>query len=190
MVISAEAIFRRQEELLEALERRRSDLDRYARTIDQLHLTNVAYDENYQRLFNGLYGVRRNKPWRNAYYKIFENKKRENAISFRSVLLEIFEATGRVEASFASKLLATVDPTRAIYDSVVRTNLGFPTRIGKSLDRIGDLNSDYNEIQRILSNEVKVPIFRDIRLRFNQKFPDLIHFTDIKILDLLIWQIR
>lgn len=189
-MISAETVYRRQEGLLEALERRRSDLDRYARTIGELHLTNVASDESYQRLFNGLYGVRRNKPWRSAYYNIFENRKRDTEISFRSVLLSIFEETGRVEASFASKLVATIDPTRAIYDSVVRTNLDLPTRIGKNLGRFEDLERDYNEIQRILSNEVKAPVFRFVRQCFHQKFPDLIHFTDIKILDLLIWQIR
>src|SRR5439155_1069029 len=49
---------------------------------------------------------------------LLERRKRQPA-SFGSVLRELHEATGRFEASFASKLVATIRPDTPVIDSVV-----------------------------------------------------------------------
>jgi hypothetical protein len=81
----------------------------------------------FQRKFNGFYGVRRNARWRAEFYGLFEEAKGSQAAPgelFSLVLERIYVATGRVEASFASKLVATLFPAAPIIDSVVRGFLG------------------------------------------------------------------
>ena len=170
--------------------RRRPDLERYARTIGDLYATNVAQDEAYQRRFNALYGVRRNAQWRCIFYDILERKKHDKAVEFGAVLAAILAGTGRAEASFASKLVATIDPNRAIYDSIVRKNLGIPNRLAGSRDQIARLEFDYAEIQRYLDELIRRPQFQELRERFDITFTEFRHFTDIKVLDLMIWQMR
>ena len=189
-MITIAELLRRSDDALAGLAQRHADLSRYAYTVDQLHRTNVEEDLAYQRTFNGLYGVRRNADWRGRFYRIFEQQKSNADIEFGEVLRSIFESTGRVEASFASKLIATVDPTRAVYDSIVRSNLGLRTRTGSGLEKIADAVDDYQAIQAHLDALIRADRFPLLRQRFDREFPQLKEFTDIKVLDLLIWQIR
>lgn len=79
----------------------------------------VASDRAFQRVFTAFYRVWRSGDWRAA---LFENLERAKAspICFGDALHQLREATGRVEASFASKLVATVDPDLPVIDSVGR----------------------------------------------------------------------
>ena len=79
--------------------------------------------EPVRRRFNAYYGVRRNAAWRTLFYARFEAAKASplpSAALFEDVLSGIQADTGRVEASFASKLVATLRPDSPIIDSVVR----------------------------------------------------------------------
>ena len=58
-------------------------LDKYMYIIEQVHKTNVSKDEDFQRIFNGFYIVRRNEEWRKIYYDYFEVVKNDNP-SFES----------------------------------------------------------------------------------------------------------
>ena len=49
---------------------------------------------------------------------------RSGGFDFSLTLVELFAATGRIEASFASKLHATLHPNAPVTDSVVLENLG------------------------------------------------------------------
>lgn len=95
----------------------------------ELDLTSAAAVD-FQRRFNGFYGVRRNAAWRDAFYRIFEAAK-ELPLSpselFRRSLLELEQETGRVEASFVSKLVATLRPEAPVIDSVIRGYLASRT---------------------------------------------------------------
>jgi hypothetical protein len=83
--------------------------------------------EPIRRGFNAYYGVRRNAEWRSAFYRRFESAKTSSlsaAALFDDVVAGLVADTGRVEASFASKLVATLRPNSPIVDSVVRGWLG------------------------------------------------------------------
>lgn len=189
-MIAIQDVSHRQGMIFKALEIRRHDLARYAKTIADLHMTNVSMNAEYQRNFNGLYGVRRNAQWRGAYYNILEDRKNDSELSILAVITAILASTGRVEASFASKLIATINPNRAVYDSIIRQNLGLPNRAIGSPDRIVGLQRDYDEIQGYLDQQVRTPQFSSLRERFDETFPEYQHFTDVKVLDFMIWQIR
>ena len=78
---------------------------------------------SFQRRFNGFYVVRRNREWRQMFFRLLEQHK-AGSVSFGSTLRTLHEKTGRVEASFASKLVATIDPLQPVIDSVVLKNVG------------------------------------------------------------------
>ncbi len=76
-----------------------------------------------RRRFNAYYGVRRNAEWRAHFYKRFQAAKASSLTAFElfpDVLAGLGADTGRVEASFASKLVSTLRPDSPIIDSVVR----------------------------------------------------------------------
>jgi hypothetical protein len=83
----------------------------------------VRSDPEYRRRFNHFYRVRRGKEWQDSFYGILDSKKGKR-VTFAEALNELYRATSRYEASFASKLLATLDPEMPVIDSVVLRNLG------------------------------------------------------------------
>ncbi len=170
-----------------------SKLNAYAYTQNQLHLVNVSNDQNYQRTFNGFYRVR--LPITAAYatyYALIEQNKNNQNPSLQLILDTLFNATGRVETSFGSKLLATVNPNVAPLDSVVLGYLGLrlPTSSGQSSNaRILQCVNVHNNLVMCMNTLITLPQFQTLRSQFQNRFPGY-HFTDVKILDLLLWQYR
>ena len=58
-------------------------LDKYRYIMEQVSITNVAVDTDFQRTFNGFYVVRRNESWRKSYYQYFESVMNVPEISSR-----------------------------------------------------------------------------------------------------------
>lgn len=95
---------------VKALPRIKPGLAKYMSLQARLHDTNVATDRDFQRAFNGFYRVRRSAAWQQKFYALMEREKRKPR-GFEAVLRELHGKLERVEASFASKLAATVDPS-------------------------------------------------------------------------------
>jgi hypothetical protein len=189
-MITVDDLAERQFRIFDALKRRHSDLKRYAYTIRSVRSLNVAEDQEYQRTFNGLYMVRRNALWRSKFFALLEACKTNGDPEFSTVLDQVFRETGRIEASFASKLVATIDPGLPVYDSIVRINLGLPQRSSHSSGRIELLMADYATIQDHSMEQTQSHKFRDLRRTFDDSFPEFRDFSDTKVLDLMIWQVR
>ena len=96
--------------------------DKYKQIIEMVRKTDVSSDLDFQRTFNGFYRVRRNAEWRKVYYNLFENVKGSNP-SFEYIIRTMYEATGNIEASFSSKMLAMINPEMPIWDRYVVQNL-------------------------------------------------------------------
>lgn len=101
-----------------------------------------------------------------------EQQKSNSDIESGQVLRSIFESAVRVEAPFASKLIATVDPTRELYDSIVRSNLGLRTRTGSGLEKIADAVDDYQAIQAHLAALIRADRFRSCASASTENFPN------------------
>ena len=97
-------------------------LDKYQYIMEHVMKTDVSADEDFQRIFNGFYIVRRNEEWRNVYYSYFEKVKNSKP-TFEDIITYLFEKTGNVEPSFSSKMLATIIPEKPIWDRYVVQNL-------------------------------------------------------------------
>lgn len=157
--------------------------------------TDISKDLEFQRRYNYFYGVRRNAEWRENYYQIFESNKartntaRTNTVTFENILCNIYVYTDKTEASFASKMLATLNPDMPIWDSKVLNILG--------LQLIGDSASEkqdcaiklYDEIvawyhEYLSTNEAK----KNIEL-FDRFLPEYTWLTEVKKIDYMLWSL-
>lgn len=105
--------------------RRPGPIERYLDLADSAWRLDLASPAaaDFQRKFNGFYGVRRNAVWRAVFYTTFQGTKQRTgdpAALFRWALAAVTAETGRVEASFVSKLVATLHAEGAVLDSVIR----------------------------------------------------------------------
>lgn len=158
-----------------------------------LRACDVATSSEYRRAFNGYCRMRqRPQTWYDRFFSILERDKRSNAVAFRSVLEEILRETGRLEASFGSKLVATIDANLPVWDQHVLGNLGLkaPSWSRDTERRLQRCVELYSSIWSWSSRAIQLDGFGEWRSRFDCRFPRFRHFTDIKKLDLLLWQAR
>jgi hypothetical protein len=127
-------------------------LEKYCWLRAALPNTDVSRDREFQRRFNGFYRVRRNQDWQSAFYPLLERQKTA-PLPFADVLRQLHTSTGRVEASFASKLVATVEPDQPVIDAFVLENLGLrlpPTgpveeRLARAVRCHDEIRSSYRQ---------------------------------------------
>jgi hypothetical protein len=164
-------------------------LNKYCWLQAALATTDVAHNREFQTRFNGFYRVRRNPAWQSAFYGLLEQNKSKPQ-SFAAVLRALHNATGRAEASFASKLVASVDPEMPVIDAFVLKNLGLrlprPGPVEIRLARIVDV---HDRIRRIFSAYLDSDLGRHLVARFQESYPDR-HVTQVKMLDLVLWKAR
>jgi hypothetical protein len=67
--------------------------------------------------------VRRGRDWRTDYFSLFQEKK-NIAPSFEEIITELYKKTGNFEASFSSKMIATLNDGMPIWDQYILGNLG------------------------------------------------------------------
>jgi len=153
-----------------------------------LHEVDVSSDAEFQRRFAGFYRVRRNATWRRAFFDLLEDVKRSRP-AFGDVLHHLQETTGRVEASFASKLVATVDPDQPVIDSVVLRNLGLRLPYHSSAERITGVLRIHAELSARFARLLGTADGRALVQAFQSAYPDT-NLSETKMLDLVLWQMR
>ena len=126
------------------------------------------------------------------FFSILEREKRSDTVSFRTVLEEMLRKTKWIEASFSSKLVATVNANLPVWDQHVLDNLGLkaPSSNRDNEWRLHRCVELYSSIQTWSSRAIQQDGFREWRSRFDGLLPRFRHFTDIKKLDLFLWQSR
>ena len=58
------------------------------------------------------------------FYTYFDSQKNNKMIKYDEIIDYFYSKTNRVEASFSSKMLATINPEMPILDSQVLLNMG------------------------------------------------------------------
>ena len=172
---------------------KKSNLVNYNYTQKQLLRTDVSKDTTYQTKFNGFYKMRqRPKDWYEFFFSLLESQKFNRSISFKEVLTEIHGVKKRVEPSFSSKLIATINSDMPVYDKEVAKNLDlkipYPSMPNKR--RISKLIDVYSEITDKNFEMRQSSEFNELKTDFDIAFPQYAHFTDVKKLDLFLWQMR
>ena len=172
---------------------RTSHLDRYTFLRERLQNCDVSTDCVFQRTFNGLYRIqKRSIEWKCAYYSLMEAAKRNPTPNFEAILREIYRETERVEASFASKLNAIVHPNESVYDSIVARNLDLIEEIphGTAQERLNLFVPFYGNLHGRMQRLVRHHRFPALKHRLQLAFPGYPLLTDIRCLDLILWQYR
>lgn len=149
---------------------------------------NVLKDREFQKKFNGFYRVRRNKNWQKSFYTLFENNK-NNLDMFEKILVNFYEKTNRAEASFVSKMIATIDPRMPIIDSIVFKNLGLRLPSANTKNRTSIINDRYQTLIKEYSMFLKTDMGRYLIKKFIEKYPKT-KITTTKMLDFVLWQSR
>ena len=142
-------------------------------------------DNDFQKDFNSFYKVRRDSNWRNNYYTFFQKNKNRKSITYFEILKAISTADN-VESSFASKMLATINPNKPIIDKNVLNYFGFKIEGLKKEDRIKSAISVYNKIEKEyekLLNDKKV---KNTIMELKQLIGKY-ELSDTKILDYILW---
>lgn len=101
------------------LKRMKAAIQKYQYLIRRLHEVDVSADREFQRVFNGFFRMgRRTEDFYNDFYRYMEENK-HGEIVFQDALSYFYENHHRLEMSFVSKMVALVDPSCPIWDSVV-----------------------------------------------------------------------
>lgn len=150
---------------------------------------NVSAGKDFQRLYNGFYRIRRGKDWRLHYYQILEGIKTKNR-SFEDILRELQKLTGRIEASFSSKMYHTRNPTYPIIDSRVLNymSLRLPNSQLSVEDRLKKTTQLYDNLIKIYGDILSGSKGRQHIEWFDKICPDT-EITNIKKIDFILWQI-
>jgi len=165
-------------------------LKKYISLRDQIHEMNVSKEEKkFQKPYKGFFRMRRNEDFCKEYFGFMEKHKNDKGLTFEAVLERLHKKTGSVEASFASKLLSMINPDMPVLDSHVLKNLGInPVRqYGDPKERIKRSIAAYEEIcEWYESGAAK----EWIKL-FDAHYPEFKgRITDVKKIDLILWQMR
>ncbi|MBE6948162.1 MAG: hypothetical protein E7454_07970 [Ruminococcaceae bacterium] len=167
-----------------------SGIEKYQHLRQQLFITDVSTNRDFQREFNGFFRMgRRTQAYYNDYYNYLQQHK-ETGVSFAEALAYLYRKHNRLEMSFVSKMVALVDPTFPIWDSVVtKGHFGISApytntknRLEKGIEKYMQYCKCYDRYMQ--SDEAKAKI-----AEFNKLFP-LTEITEVKKLDFMLWQER
>lgn len=161
-------------------------LEKYSRIMS---LWNSDRFDDFVKEFTRYYQLRRNKEWRIHFFKLFI-EARDNSYSFDRILTRLYEMTHRVEASFSSKMLATIDASMPIMDRHVLhyfdLNLG-----GESPEeKLSNAVNVYNQIVGLYREYLKTEEAEKTIESFDRMIPEYTWINPTKKIDYLIWSKR
>lgn len=159
-------------------------LDRYSEIMN-----GDPVSPDFQRAFNGFYRVRRNEAWRQHYYDLFV-KAKAGQFTFEQIISELYGLTGNVEASFSSKMLATIDASKPIWDQYVLQNLGLELTGRTQEEKLRNAVTLYNRIVTWYSDYLSTDEAKKNIAEFDRMLPDYTWINDTKKIDCLLWSKR
>lgn len=164
-------------------------LDKYRFILETFRKVNISTDVDFQRTFNGFYLVRRNAEWRTIFYEFFESAK-SRKVSFEEIITYLYEKTGNIEASFSSKMLATLDTDKPIWDRYVVQNLQLKLEGSTKREKLENAIKLYGDIEAWYAEFLKTDKAKECIEEFDAALPDYIWMSDIKKIDAVLWSVR
>ncbi len=122
-------------------------------------------------------------------YSYLEKNKNKKT-SFEKTLEFFLEKTNHFEASFSSKVVATIDPKFPIWDSEVlrRLNITRPNDADEKI-KFKKTIETYNDIINWYSKFLKTKEAKEMIKIFDNKI-GIVDISDIKKIDFILWQTR
>lgn len=183
-----------QKEIKEAIKNASDGINQYIIIMDMLGKVNVSNNAEFQRLYNGFYRMRQLPAiWYQTYYSYLENNKNNINISFDNVLDELYQETAICSPSYSSKLVATINPNKPIWDKYILQNISLtPPRYGTYPARIPNTRAVYQSIVNWYADFLPSDDGRLYIEIFNRNVPvDVARkITDVKKVDFILWKKR
>jgi hypothetical protein len=176
-------------------EKTKKGIEKYMRIMGIFydHEVNLATDrKKFQKTYNGFYRIRHPEKIFYEKYYLFMEKHKKDILSFPDTLDHLYKY-GRLEASFASKLLHTINPELPIWDKYVldyfklkapSRNMGEKERIKKANDVYEELKTKYKELQNKEEGKMMIEKFDGCYPEYKKDI------SPIKKIDFIIWQTR
>ena len=144
---------------------------------------------HFYKLNQGMKNANNQKSFFNLLKECINNKQDDYA----TVLKKLSLKTGRNEMSFASKIVATVNPEKPIIDRIVlgHFKISRPS-YGDLKHKISKSINIHNEIEEEYLQFLKSKLGEELMDNFNKKIKQQHNFkiTNIKKLDFILWQTR
>ena len=163
-------------------------LKQYCWLQQNLNERQVNQDNEFQTKFNHFYRVRRNQEWRSHYFDLLESMKKKQ-LNFEEALHKIHQQTGRYEASFVSKLIATINPDTPVIDNIVLKNVGLKLPYYGAKNRLRKIAEILSKFKTYFRDFSKKENGKYLIKRFQNTYPET-NITNIKMIDLVLWQKR
>ncbi len=150
------------------------------------NLDKCATDE-FRARYSSFFRLRREESWKGKYFRYLGNARREGC-DFASTLQYLYGLEGKVEASFASKLVAVIDPSKPIWDSIVLRYFGLAPKATTPTAKLDEALGLYAELQKRYAELLASESGLNAIAVFNKTFPEYAaEVSDIKKLDCFIW---
>lgn len=164
-------------------------LNKYISIMHDFESTDVFAELNFQKKFKGFYKIRRNQEFCNQYFSILQKHKKNKILSFEYVLTALL-TNGKLEASFSSKLLATINPELPVWDKEVLRNIESELKpLSSTGDRIKDAVHKYNAMADYYKIKLQSDEGKQMIQLFDDKYPAT-NITNLKKIDFILWQTR
>lgn len=165
-------------------------IDSYNEIMSKINSPEFCTD-SFKKLFNGFYRIRQ-KPssWYDAYYGVFSDCKQRN-LSFKEVLTMVYDKTGELHPSFCSKMIATLNPDKPIWDQYVLQWLGIilnPPKEAK--DKIEYMSKIYKQIEIEYNAHLNDKNIQEAIRDFDVKIKNGKNISSIKKIDFMLWSNR
>lgn len=175
-------------------------IDIYAQIMNKVQTANVSVEKNFKYTFCKYYGLNgfTDLSFQNDFFDYMERIKSNNPLpSYRDVMEQLWKRTKRVDYSFSSKLLHTLDPGSPILDRHVLRLLGFEKKdSGKPESRIDyysdvyeTVKAEYAQITEALKNGCTSKICNALRA-LDSKYPKGSYLSTARKIDCLLFRLR
>lgn len=165
-------------------------MDKYKEIISMFNDDSINLSsKEFTKCFNGFYRVRRNVEWQKIYYDYFNKNRKNMQITFDEIADYLYKKTGNIEASFSSKMLSTINPNMPIWDQYVLNNLNIKVDGHTKDEKLINTKEAYKKIIEEVNNKLKEKDIKESISDFRKFFPEL-NFSDVKILDFILWNDR
>lgn len=102
----------------------------------------------------------------------------------------LYVETGNIEASFSSRMIATIDSDKPIWDQYVLQNLGLELKGKNPRERVENAILIYDRIERWYKDYLTTEEARKNIKEFDRWLPSYSWIPDIKKIDYLLWSKR
>ena len=162
-------------------------LEKYVKIMGEFRKCDVAKDLMFQRTYKGFYRMRRNQNFCQCYFGYMEAHK-TIIPAFGNVLLFLYESTSRIEPSFSSKMLATINPEMPVWDVNVLSNLSIRPPRPYHKERLKATVDAYSVLLDWYAGYVETQNARDVIGVFDEIYPDT-QITNVKKIDIALWSL-